>query len=215
MLHGHASTYPRVRTRRARPAAGALGAAIAVLATLPAAAAAVTLPVGGVLQTVGSVTGSAPAAPAAPTITSATPCPGAHRRAAGARQSIAVWCLVNRTRARAGLQGLAGNVALARAASRQARDMIRHHYFAHQRAGGPALAARARRAGWSGSHLGEAIAFACGRLATPAGIVGSWLRSPPHRAILLGGAFAKVGVAVVKRAPVACGGATYVLDAGR
>jgi uncharacterized protein YkwD len=93
--------------------------------------------------------------------------------------------------------------------------MARRRYFAHQRAGGPSLSARARSAGWRGHAIGEAIAYGCGRLATPAAIVRSWLASPGHAAILLSRGYAKVGVAVVGRAPVACrGGATFVLDAG-
>jgi uncharacterized protein YkwD len=93
--------------------------------------------------------------------------------------------------------------------------MVRHGYFAHQRAGGPSLSARLRAAGWRGRAAGEAIAWGCGAAASAAATVGAWLHSPPHRAILLSGAFGWAGIGVAARAPTACGpGATWVLDAG-
>ena len=185
----------------------ALGAAVALLAVPATAAAQDPLP-------------TLPAVPSVPQITlplsvpAAQPCPGAHRRSGARARRVAVGCLVNKARTAAGLRGFAWNRALARAATRHARDMTRRRYFAHQRAGGPSLIRRTRAAGFRGRNVGEAIAYGCGRLATPASIVSAWLHSPGHRAILLSRR-SRVGIGVSVRAPARCGpGATYVLDAG-
>jgi uncharacterized protein YkwD len=93
--------------------------------------------------------------------------------------------------------------------------MVRRHYFAHQRIGGPSLSARLRSAGWHGRASGEALAWGCGTLANAAATVRAWLNSPPHRAILLSGTYRRAGIGIAARAPVSCGpGATWVLDAG-
>jgi uncharacterized protein YkwD len=186
----------------------ALGAALTLLAVPGVAAAQDPLP-------------TLPGSPSVPGITlplsvpAAQPCPGAHRRSGAGARRVAVGCLVNKARTASGLRGFAWNRSLARAATRHARDMSRRRYFAHQRPGGPSLARRARAAGFRGRHVGEAIAYGCGSLATPASIVRAWLNSPPHRAILLSGR-ARVGIGVSGRPPTSCGGrgATYVLDAG-
>jgi uncharacterized protein YkwD len=156
-----------------------------------------------------------PVAVAPPVAVLARSCPGARRAKRPAARRRAVACLVNKARAVTGLRGFRSSAVLARAAKRHARDMVRARYFAHQRAGGPSLTRRARRAGWRGRSIGEAIAYGCGSAGAPASIVRSWLNSPPHRAILLSQGLGRVGIGVVGRAPVSCGGrgATFVLDA--
>lgn len=197
----------------------ALGAALGLLFALPATAAAqepLPLP----LPEVPAVP-SAPSAPSAPAISlpvavpAGRPCPGARRRSGARARRIAVGCLVNKARTRAGLRGFGWNRALGRAAARHARDMARRGYFAHQRSGGPSTARRVRAAGFRGRRVGEAIAYGCGALGTPLAVVRMWLASPPHRAILLSSR-SRVGVGVAGRPAVRCGGrgATYVLDAG-
>jgi uncharacterized protein YkwD len=149
------------------------------------------------------------------TVPAAQPCPGARRRSGTRARRIAVGCLVNKARTSAGLQGFAWNGALARAATRHARDMARRGYFAHKRSGGPSLSRRARSAGFRGRHVGEAIAYGCGSVGTPLAVVRMWLNSASHRAILLSRR-SRVGIGIAGRPPVRCGGhgATYVLDAG-
>jgi uncharacterized protein YkwD len=123
-------------------------------------------------------------------------------------------CLVNSTRGAAGLPLLRANARLARAASAHAHDMARRGYFAHQRPGGPDLRARLRAAGLRPSSFGEAIAWGCGSLSTPAATLRNWLASPPHRAILLSRAYRRAGIGTARGAPIACaGGAFWVLDA--
>jgi uncharacterized protein YkwD len=198
------------------------GAAVTLAVLLPAGAAAAretpaTAVPQGPLSIAAPLTGGAtPATFVAPRAATAGTCAGANRRSGTAARATAARCLVNQARARSGLRGFGGSPTLARAARNHARDMARRHYFAHQRAGGPSLMARARSAGWRGRAIGEAIAYGCGRLSTPASIVRSWLASPGHAAILMSRTYAKVGIAVVGRAPVSCGGGgTFVLDAGR
>ena len=197
--------------RRTSSTHAALGAAVAVLAAVPATAGAQDpLP----LPTVPSVP-SVPSISLPLTVPAAQPCPGARRRSGAHARRVAVGCLVNKARTAAGLRGFAWSRSLGRAATRHARDMSRHRFFAHQRAGGPSLARRARAAGFRGRNVGEAIGYGCGSLSTPAAIVRMWLASPPHRAILLSRR-GRVGIGVAGRPPRSCGGrgATYVLDAG-
>lgn len=187
----------------------ALGATLTTLFVLPATAAAQAPPL------------QVPTLPSVPTISlpvtvpAAQPCPGAHRPSGARARRIAVGCLVNKARTAAGLRGFTWNRPLGRAATRHARDMARRGYFAHQRAGGPSPGRRARAAGFRGRNVGEAIAYGCGSLGTPASIVRAWLASPGHRAILMSGR-RRVGIGVAGRPPAPCGGrgTTYVLDAG-
>jgi uncharacterized protein YkwD len=172
---------------------------------------------GDALAGAGSRPASAPPAPVA-LATGMTRCAGADAQPstltpAAARATLL--CAVNAARAASGLGALHADRRLRRAAGRHAHDMVRNHYFAHQRAGGPSLAQRLERAGWRGHGAGEAIAWGCGAPAGAGATVRAWLLSPPHRAIMLAGGFSRAGVGVARQAPAACGpGATWVLDAG-
>lgn len=144
-------------------------------------------------------------------------CAGASARASSASPGTlrsALLCIVNRKRGANGLGRLKLDRRLQKAATRHARDMVRHHYFGHQRPGGPDLAERLRRAGWHGSAWGETIAYGCGSAGTPRATVRMWMHSPPHRAIILSGTFRQGGIGVTESAP--CGsGSMWVLDVGR
>jgi len=164
-----------------------------------------------------------PTAPSVPTPTislpvtvpASQPCPGARRRSGARTRRVALGCLVNKARTRAGLHGFSWNRALARAATRHASDMTRRGYFAHRRTGGPSLSRRARAAGWRARGVGEAIAYGCGSMSTPLAVVRMWLASASHRRILLSRR-GHVGIGISGRPPYRCGGggATYVLVAG-
>jgi uncharacterized protein YkwD len=129
----------------------------------------------------------------------------------------AMLCAINAERARHGLRALPADRRVQRAAGRHARDMVRRHYFAHKRAGGPSLGSRLTRAGSHFRGAGEAIAYGCGGLGTPLSTLRMWLNSPPHRAILLDPSWRNAGVGVRRGAPVGgcAAGATWVLDATR
>src|SRR4051812_1502371 len=118
---------------------------------------------------------------------SASGCAGAGASAANAsagKLRAAVLCLVNKRRAAHGVGALRVDKRMQKAAGRQARDMQKHNYFAHQRPGGPDLTARLDRVGWYGHAWGENIAYGCGASATPRGTVRMWMNSPPHRSIM-------------------------------
>ena len=84
-------------------------------------------------------------------------------------------------------------------------------YFAHVSPAGKSPLSRVRAAGWRGG-VGEVIAWGCGTLASPRATLRSWLNSPPHRAIVLGGG-RMAGVGLKKQR--GCGGRVYwVMDVG-
>ena len=164
----------------------------------------------------GACTAAALAAPVPEAV--AAGCPGARADVSQASADTlrsALLCLVNRKRAAEGLGALRRDRKLQRAAGRHARDMVRHDYFAHQRAGGPDLGERLDRAGWSGRAWGETIAYGCGSSGTPKATLRSWLNSPPHRAIVLSGEFGRGGLGVGSEALCGAGGATWVMNVGR
>jgi uncharacterized protein YkwD len=130
-----------------------------------------------------------------------------------------VTCLVNRERRRHGLAPYRRAGGLERAAQAHSADMVRRRFFDHVSPDGSTPASRVRRRGWlDGARawsLGEAIAWGGGRSTSPAVIVRLWLRSPPHRAILLRRGFRWVGVGIAAGTPRGGDGATFTLDAGR
>lgn len=129
---------------------------------------------------------------------------------------------VNAVRARHGLQPLAMSTDLRAAAVAHTRAMAASGLFQHESADGSPFHERVLRyypgrgAGWS---VGENLVFG----STPFGAssaVRSWLRSPPHRRVLLGAVWREVGVGAVvaQDAPGAFGGGSVVIvtaDFGR
>ena len=83
--------------------------------------------------------------------------------------------------------------------------------------GGATLSDRARKAGYPGRTLGEDIGWGTYDLGTPSAIVAAWMKSPPHRAIILSGRFREIGVGVAIGTPSnrTHTGAVYTLDVGR
>jgi uncharacterized protein YkwD len=136
-----------------------------------------------------------------------------------ARLNRGVACVLSKARARRGLPPLRGHAALAAAAARHGRDMVAKRYFSHLSRDGGQPADRIRRAGYlRGARfwgIGEVMVFST-RSFTPQGAVRAWLRSPPHRRVVLTAAFRHVGVAIVRGSPTRRGkGATCVANLGR
>lgn len=152
----------------------------------------------------------------------ASACPGARAVPSSAnvdRVERATACLINVARARAGLRRLRIAPALARAADRHAQEMVAKGFFSHAGSDGTTPTQRAKRAGFQprGGFLsvGEIIAWGSGPLGSPAEVVQSWLRSPPHRAIMLGRRFRQIGVGIALGAPgTGEGGATVSAELG-
>jgi uncharacterized protein YkwD len=196
----------RARTRRL---AVALSSSLLAGAALAAAPATADVGVSAVPVALPGVPVAAPAP-----IAVASGCRGAGARpgrASSATLRRAMLCLVNGTRAMAGLPAFRHERRLGRAASRHAADMGRRGYFAHVSPNGRSPLARVRAAGWRGG-VGEVIAWGCGALASPRATLRAWLASPPHRAIILGSGRA-AGVGLKRLA--GCGGRAYwVIDVG-
>ncbi len=126
---------------------------------------------------------------------------GASPNAPRAVYTHAVRCLINEQRAAIGLGALRPDRRLAVAASRYSDEMVRDGFFSHVSPSGSTFVQRARAAGVRGSTLGETIAWGQGELATPASIVASWMASPPHRGILLGRMFHRIGLGIASGSP--------------
>ena len=133
----------------------------------------------------------------------------------------ALRCLVNVERARHGLRALHASSRLTAAADRHSADMVVRGYFAHVTPEGASVADRVRQTGYLGGSrdwsLGEDIGWGTYDLGTPTAIVAAWMKSPPHRAIILSGRFREIGVGVAIGTPDDRSeiGAVYTLDVGR
>lgn len=107
---------------------------------------------------------------------------------------------LNRARASRGLQPLRLKAGLTSAAVAHSRSMLVGGYFSHESADGTAFHNRIRRhytsRGWAAWSVGETL-FASAGAVDARTIVVSWLRSPPHRDILLDTTWRDVGVGAV------------------
>jgi uncharacterized protein YkwD len=148
-------------------------------------------------------------------------CTGADRTAgrAGIEEARdAITCLVGEERRDAGRPAWSSDGRLAAAADRHAEDMVERDYFAHVSPGGRDVLDRVRRTGWGEGRrrwrVGEVLAWGSGRLSTPRALVNSWMRSAPHREVILDARFDVAGVGVTRGAPGGSRGAfTAVLVA--
>lgn len=120
--------------------------------------------------------------------------------------------LVDARRAARGERGLRADRRLAAGADRQAAAMARHRRLQHDSFSGAPWYARVRawaRSATIGEVIGVLEGFAARRQARA--IVAAWMRSPPHRAVLLDRRFRRAGIA---RRPGG-GAAWFVLDVAR
>lgn len=110
---------------------------------------------------------------------------------------------INTVRRSHHLSALRIDFHLVRAARGHSADMMRRQYFAHGSVAGRVVAAGAR-----GPLFGEDLAWAT-RI-TANWVVGAWLQSPAHRAILLRPGFRRVGVGYAFGSFIGHGGAGVV-----
>ena len=96
---------------------------------------------------------------------------------------------MNSVRTSRGLAPLRVDIRLLRAARGHSADMLQRQYFAHGAVAGRALAQGAR-----GPVFGEDLAWGTG--ATAHWVVGRWLASPGHRAVMLRPGFRRVGIGI-------------------
>jgi uncharacterized protein YkwD len=98
---------------------------------------------------------------------------------------------VNAFRASHGLPRVRASRRLSRAADTHSRDMVERSFFSHDSSDGTPFNLRVRRFAFA-LGVGEALAALAQDGA--AAIVGTWIDSPPHRAILLGGQYRRIGI---------------------
>jgi len=168
----------------------------------------------------------AASAPARPRVAqqATSPCSGADTmildEASRRRGVSTLLCLVNRSRAAAGLKPLRRSTSLDGAARTHSAAMVERSFFSHS--GTLGLRRRAVRSGYirrgRRALLGETIAWGMGTMATPAQLLAAFLESAPHRLTLLHPQFRDAGIGVTLGAPLrgADGPATTVtVDLGR
>jgi uncharacterized protein YkwD len=148
---------------------------------------------------------------------------GLHPRGANAALvEHATLCLVDQIRAAHRLPALHANQQLLGVASSQVSTMVSWNYFADVRPSGQtplSLVVVTRYPAHAADiAVGQNIAWGTGPYSTPAHIVAEWMRSPPHRAIILTGEYRDAGVAVTPALPsvLRAGhrGATYAMEFG-
>jgi uncharacterized protein YkwD len=113
---------------------------------------------------------------------------------------------VNAVRAQHGLAAFRGSRTLHRSARRYARWMLRADYFGHL--------SRIRASGHF-SMLGEALAWHTGRRPRVRWTVRRWMRSPPHRALILHPEFRRLGAGLARGNLSGWRATTWVLHFGR
>ncbi len=101
---------------------------------------------------------------------------------------------LNAARAQHGLAPLRAHHGLSRAADRHSGDMLRADFFDHPSSDGTPFDRRVRRFA-DARMVGETLAALPRRRGGAATAVRLWLDSAPHRAIVLGAEFRRIGVA--------------------
>ena len=124
-------------------------------------------------------------------------------------QARTVTCLLNFARARGDRAPLLRRTALRKAAALKGRGVASCKQFSHTPCGSQ-LTSAVRASGYRYASFGENLFIGSWGYVTPRDVVGAWLRSPGHRAILLNPAFRHVGAAPV-RAPGLLGDANAVV----
>jgi uncharacterized protein YkwD len=123
-------------------------------------------------------------------------CPAADALASPAVQRRALVCLVNWARVRAGVAPLRRARALERSAHQRAERMVACDELSPAPCGERLPAAVTTRSVYLAT--GENLYSGSGGSGTPYDVVAGWLRSPTHRALLLGGRWRELGTAVVR-----------------
>jgi uncharacterized protein YkwD len=112
--------------------------------------------------------------------------------APAAAQEKTMLCLVNHARVNWGLEPLAAPAELAGSAGRKSADILRCDEFSHE-ACGREVGYWPERFGYGGC-VGENIAYAVGRSATPRAIFRLWMNSPGHRENILRSSYDDIGI---------------------
>jgi uncharacterized protein YkwD len=131
-------------------------------------------------------------------------------------------CLIDRERRTAHLRTLRASRPLQHVAAGQSREMVLGDYFGDESRSGQTplqrIVASPYPAHSTAVCTAQNIGWGTGPEATPAEMVAAWMHSPPHRQIILTGAFRNIGVGIAPAAPAALAqgmhGATYTVELG-
>ena len=146
-----------------------------------------------------AATGAAPASAACPDATL--------QPAAGnlPRVGDALVCAINLRRAAVNQPPLARNPKLDRSSEYHSIEMVRFHYFSHERQGRPSLLQRIQGFGYfvgaRGGLYAENVGAGPGANGTASALVAAWMESDTHRANILHPTFRDVGVGIVLAGP--------------
>jgi uncharacterized protein YkwD len=105
-----------------------------------------------------------------------------------------VLSLLNQIRQQHRLAVLTLSTPLRGAARAHSFDMLQNAYFDHPSPGTGAETPNSLSS--KGALSGETIAWGVGSYGSPAGLVGQWMRSAPHRAVILTPGIRRVGVGI-------------------
>jgi uncharacterized protein YkwD len=152
-------------------------------------------------------------------------CPGASLLPSAANTATveqATLCLINRIRATHRMRTLRANRELLGVAASQVTTMLSWDYFADVRPSGQTPLALVGVTHYPAHAadiaVGQNIAWGTKSYSSPAHIVGEWMASPPHRAVILTGEYRDAGVAVKAGVPGVLNatgrGATYAMEFG-
>jgi uncharacterized protein YkwD len=108
---------------------------------------------------------------------------------AGSEQHVLV--LLNQIRQQKGLSALALSAPLRISARSHSADMLRSSSFTHSSSTETQIARTPK-----GALTGETIAWGVGSYGSPAGLVGQWMRSASHRAVILTQGSRRVGIGI-------------------
>jgi uncharacterized protein YkwD len=126
---------------------------------------------------------------------------------APAKARRALFCEIERIRAKRDLGRLQGNELLDRASRRHAADMVKRLYFSHETPAGAGPADRARRVGYvtpsCSWRIGEVLAWGVAERSTAEATVQAWMDSPEHRHILVSRRYGEIGSGMVAGTPLA------------
>jgi uncharacterized protein YkwD len=111
--------------------------------------------------------------------------------------------LINKQRARHGLTQLRINDKLVDSARAHSADMGEQKYFSHDSSDGETWSSRIvrygyKREGCSYWRAGENIYWGAGLSSSPYLVMGAWMKSSAHRAVILTRAFREIGVGAIK-----------------
>jgi uncharacterized protein YkwD len=131
-------------------------------------------------------------------------------------------CLIDRERRVDHLLPLHSNSSLRAVAVGQSWEMVLGDYFGDDSRSGQTPLQRIAATRYLGRaaqiSTAQNIGWGTRAYATPAGVVRAWMDSPPHRQIILTGAYRDIGVGVAPAAPATLAqgqpGATYTVEFG-